>query len=457
LCGFKAIRWYRRFFTDPVAALCRAYQSFGPVLPLGDVVARRRRRLRIAVLGPEYNRIVLGKSELFRTTGQMIVGPNGSALRRLRYGLTRMTGELHLQQRRLVLPPLQRNAVEAYGAQTAAIIDAYLSERRSGEIVDIWRMMRRLTLRIASALLFDLQNPAQAAALGGGIERLLDKNFSTGVWLMPLNLPGTPYRGLLKEAERLEKVILDLVKDNSDRGGNDLFTILIQACRENRAGMTPAVLVGQMTILLAASYETTTNALTWTLFLLAQHPGVMSDLLDELEGVLRQGLPTAELLGRMPFLDQVIKESMRILPPVPFTIRAAERSTELGGIDVSRGDRVICSHYVTHHMPELYPEPEMFRPQRWLALNRDQYEYMPFSAGPRACIGYSFAMQVMKMTLAMLLTRFRLTVLPGARIDRTVKITMSCKYGMPMILADQDRRFEKTPVSGNIHEMVSLG
>ena len=85
---------------------------------------------------------------------------------------------------------------------------------------------------------------------------------------------------------------------------------------------------------------------------------------------------------------------------------------------MARGDRVILSHYVTHHLPELYANPERFDPERWLSLKRGPYEYLPFSAGPRLCIGYSFAMQALKLSTAMILQRFRFSVLPGTRIDR---------------------------------------
>ena len=365
-----------------------------------------------------------------------MAGPEDSALRRLRYGLTRMTGQVHQEQRRLVLPPLQKKTVDSYGPQIIDITDRYLSGWSVGETVDIWRKMRQLTLRNSAALLFGLQDPLQVAALGQRIERLLDRNFSVGVWSCPVNFPGTPYRRLLKEAEELETVILNCVQESSEREGSDLLTILIRASKDGNAGMTPAALVGQITILLVCL--------------------VLSRTLPP-EGALRGGSPTSELLPRMPFLEAVIKESMRILPPVPFTIRAAAQSTTLGGIGLRQGDRVICSHYVTHHMPELYAEPEIFRPRRWSALDPDQYQYMPFSAGPRACIGYSFAMQVMKITLSMILTRFRLILVPGARIDRTVKITMSPRYGMPMSIHKQDRRFQAMPVTGNIRQMVDLG
>ena len=220
--------------------------------------------------------------------------------------------------------------------------------------------------------------------------------------------------------------------------------------------MTDAELVGQATILFGASFETTASTLTWTLLLLAQHPHVMARLMDEFDQVLASDIPTCEQLTQLPYLDCVIKESMRILPPVPFTIRAAERDTEMDGLRVPKNSRVICSHYLTHHLPELYPEPERFLPERWRTIDPTQYEYFPFSAGPRACIGAMFAWQVLKISLAMMLQRFRFTIVPGTRVDRAVRITMTPRYGLPMLIEKNDRRFTASELQGQIHEMVAL-
>src|SRR5207245_2055298 len=108
---------------------------------------------------------------------------------------------------------------------------------------------------------------------------------------------------------------------------------------------------------------------------------------DELHDVLGGAPPTFTQLNRLPLIEAVIKESMRLLPPVPLTMRIAARSGDLGGIELQQGDRVVCSPYVTHHLPDLFPEPEKFHPQRWFKSKPGPYEYLPFGAGPRACIG----------------------------------------------------------------------
>lgn len=458
--GAQAARWYLRFFRDPIRALRDARAQLGPVCAAGNVVPLpQREKLHVIALGPEYNHQVLGDPDRFRTTGQGIGGPRGSAQRRLRYGLTRSQRGRHERQRQFMLPPFQKKAVESYTAQMAAVTDKLLGQWTVGSTVDVWREMRRLTLEIASDILFARQDPQRSHLLGEMIGDWLSASFSTAVWAGMIDAPGSPYRALLRRAEAIEREVQAMLDEKRAAGavGSDLVSMLVAANRDGNFWMTDEDLIGQVTIAFAASYETTANAMTWTLFLLAQHPQVARDLLDELDAVFGGAPPTADSLARATLLEAVIKESMRILPPVPYTIRVARaRQTSIGPYVMTRGDRVILSHYVTHHLPELYPNPERFEPQRWLSLKRGPYEYLPFSAGPRLCIGYSFAMQALKLSTAMILQRFRFSVVPGTRIDRTVKVTMSPKRGLPISIHPPDRRFEAAPVRGNIREMVEL-
>jgi cytochrome P450 len=203
---------------------------------------------------------------------------------------------------------------------------------------------------------------------------------------------------------------------------------------------------------------TSANALTWTLLLLSQHPRVAADLLDELEGVLGGDAPSVESLARLPLLDRVVKESLRVITPVPFNGRIVARPTELGGYTLPEGTEVFVSIYHTHHMPELYPRPEAFDPRRWESINPSVYEYHPFSAGPRMCIGATFAVLELKIVLSMVVQRYRLELAPRARIDRVGVIVLTSKKGLPMTLHRQDRAFDRGVggVRGNVREMVEL-
>ena len=195
----------------------------------------------------------------------------------------------------------------------------------------------------------------------------------------------------------------------------------------------------------------------WTLFLLARHPEEALRVVDEIEDVVGEGVPTSADLARLPALDRVLKESLRILPPVAFNVRRASRDTEVLGQPLPAGSTAVFSHYVTHHDAAIYPEPERFQPDRWEGFKPTQFEYLPFSAGPRRCIGEGFTTRLQKITLIRLLQRFRFTVVPGTRFDRHQAITVAPSHGVPVTLHPPDRGFERVPVEGKIHEMVDLG
>lgn len=455
--GLAAGREYLRFFFDPVGTICRLYHRYGPVTALGKVKFKQPRDLLLFAIGPEFNRLLFSDPSLFRPTGLILPGPKNSAQRRVRFGLTRMNGDQHRQQRQLVAPPFHRCAVRGYHEIMVDVLNTEIAKWKTGTGINIHEKVRALTLRIASAVLFS-RDPTEAYPIGRMLEDWVGRCFSMGVWTYPLPVPGTPYHAMLRQAERIEKALLAMIARRRAQPGarSDVLSLLMEARDNEERAMTDTELVGQASILFIASFETTTSALTWSLFLLAQHPAVMHQLMDEIETVLGDAPPHFDQLPQLPFLHWVIKESMRILPPVPYTVRVAQQPLKVGPFEVPPETRVIASHYLTHHLPDLYPEPERFRPERWRNINPTQYEYLPFNAGPRICIGGAFATQVLKISLAMILQRFRFTVVPGTRINRIVAISMNPHHGLPMIIAKKDRNYSVSEVRGQIREMVDF-
>jgi cytochrome P450 len=455
--GFSAARAYIGFFHDPIAEMRQHYERYGPVAPLGPILFGQPTKPRVLITGAEFNQQVLGDTARFRTTGQLIRGPEGSAQQRIRFGLTRMNGAQHKQQRQLIMPAFRKSAVEGYHSLMVETATRLLDQWRAGQTYDVHSEMRAFVLQLSTAILFGTVS-GEGLALGKLMEEWQLRNFSSGVWMFPLNFPGTPYHGLLRHAERIEKEIISMVAKSRANPGKQrtVLSLLIEARDDENRGMTDEELVGQATILFGASFETAATTLTWTLFLLAQHPAVMRKLMDELDVVLSGKAPQPDDLPRLEYLSCVIKESMRILSPVPYAIRATARRVKLGPVSLPHGSTIVCGHYLTHHMPDVYPEPERFRPERWQTIDPGQYEYLPFSAGPRACIGAMFATQLLKISLASMLQRFRFSVVPGTRIDRVVRITMQPRNGMPMKIFENDRQYSASEVTGQIHEMVTL-
>src|SRR5262249_8330281 len=146
---------------------------------------------------------------------------------------------------------------------------------------------------------------------------------------------------------------------------SDILSILIDARDDQSRGMTDDELVGQAAVLFGASYETTASALTWVFFLLERHPNVVNKLSEELDSVLNGAAPTVDQISNLPYAQACIKESMRLLPTVPFAIRAAVSDCELGGLEVPHGSRIVCSHFLTHRDGDVFKNPNRFDPDRW--------------------------------------------------------------------------------------------
>jgi cytochrome P450 len=236
-----------------------------------------------------------------------------------------------------------------------------------------------------------------------------------------------------------------------------VLSTLIRARDEDGSQLSEEDLVAHAAVLLTAAHETSANTIAWTLLLLAAHPRVYADVVDELASKLAGAPPTVEQLSELPLLDRVVKESQRLLPASCILFfRAAQQPFVLGGHDLPAGTRLLTSPFLAHRDPELYPEPRRFDPRRWERLEPTTYQYLPFGAGPRLCIGAQFASQAVRIALAVILARFRFEIAPGARVDRHVRgITLGAKHGIRMRLATPDGVFRSPgPLRGDIHALV---
>jgi cytochrome P450 len=453
------VGWYGNmllFLSDTIGHMSALHKKYG------NVVAFQRGNTEwILAVGEELNQQLLGNPDVYWPGGLPFPVPPNSALQRLRYNLTSMSGDKHKQQRRLVMPAFHKKRIESYWSDMAAItgrmLDGWEADARAGRRRDMSLEMQQLAVRIATKTLFNLADSREAAAFTHLIETWMQLSAAITVTLLPFDRPGFAYHRFLRVSEKLEAALQELIerKRAGAAEADDVLSILVHAHDEEGGRLTDSELIGQTFILLVAGYETTARALTWTLFLLQQHPRILADLLDELAG-LNGGPPAVEEMRDFPLLDRVIKESLRILPPVYITTRSNPEPFPLGRYELPGGTNVVFSHYLTHHLPELFSDPDRFLPDRWLTCEPSPYAYIPFSAGSRLCIGAPFATVELKVALPMILQRFRLTLPEGMRLDRSARATLGPKQGMPMFLARQDRRFVKTRVVGNIREMVIL-
>jgi cytochrome P450 len=318
--------------------------------------------------------------------------------------------------------------------------------------VEMTNYMRRLT----SAILFGLDYPTLSYRIGELTDRWVEMNHLTGLGAF-VSDPGITdrYDELLQLASELESLVQELIelKRAAKEPGRDVLSILMQG-HDEFGSISDAQMIGHIVLLFGAAHLTTAHTLVWTLFLLAQHPSVMSRLAEELAAA---PLSNRVMDQRGSFAERVLRESMRILPASAYSQRVAAENVQVGPYRLNRGTTIIFSQFMTHHRPDLYPQPERFLPDRWLKLNPSAYEYLPFGAGPRMCLGASLAMRTLGSTLPPILTRFRLAMSPNAEVNCKVIGTMlGPTSSVPMEIHPADGQFEARPVTGSVFDLVEL-
>jgi cytochrome P450 len=442
-----------QFARDPIVYMRRAYRAYGTIV--GGV---RGNPVWLFAFGPEYNHLLLSRPEQFYSFFLSIPAKAQSPLHHLTSGLLNMNGVQHARDRRLMLPLFHKQAIARYRDTMVTLTEAMLNRWSVGQPIDIMREMQQLTLAIVGKTLFGIDVYNTPGSLMQLLRRWLQLFTAPATNVAPIDLPGMPYRQLLACSSQLEQALQALIvqKRAEVAESSDVLAMLIQARDEDGAQLSDAELLGHANLLFLAGHETSANALTWTLFLLAQHPNILAELRDELVGVLRGAAPTVEQLAQLPLLDRVVHESLRVLPPAVYGVRYGVTPFTLGPYELPARSTVIFSPFITHHMPELYAEPDRFVPDRWCDIAPSPYAYLPFGAGPRRCIGATFAEMEIKLVLAMVLQYASLALRPRARIDYQVRITLTPRRGLPMIVRPLSDVLVRQAISGTIRDLVAI-
>jgi len=448
---FRALEYIR----DPIRMVER-------LRPYGDVVAAARGNpALVCVFGAERNREVLSNPDGFRHDETFIDGPENSSLAQMRQTLVNINGEIHKRHRRLMAPAFSRSALNAYAQQTVALTEEEVDGWPHGTMVDLDALVREASLRVALQNLYGVDVHTSASSLSELSTKLITTFSSPLAILLPFDIPGTPFSRLLRTGQQVLDTLAGLVarKRAQTEPGRDALARLIEATQREDDGFSDQELMSEAVTLFIAGYETTAQTLSWTLFLLERHPAVLADVLDELDAVLGGRSMTVDDIPALPLLDRVLEESMRVLTVVPtLFFRVPHDDLPLGRFTMPKGSNVVVSPHATHHDPALWPAPREFRPERWEAAKPTLYEYMPFGAGARACIGAVFAKQTLRLMLPTILQRVRFVVARDAHISRLVRANiMRPRHGIPARLEGSHRqRRAPEPIRGDVHELVAL-
>lgn len=365
------------------------------------------------------------------------------ARRLLGNGLLTSEGEFHIRQRRLAQPAFHRQRIAVYGAMMTDHADRARSRWSDGQTLDMHQEMMRLTLGIVSRTLFDANVDSEAVEISDALTTSFESfNFA----MLPFSeilekFPLPAVRRFNAARARLDRTIYRMIDERRassvDRG--DLLSMLLLATdtEGDGSGMNDLQLRDEALTIFLAGHETTANALTWTWYLLSQHPEVEERLHAELDGALAGRIPGHEDLAALPYTRMVLAESMRLYPPAWAIGRRALESFEVRGFTVPARSVVLMSQYITHRDPRWFPDPERFDPERWTPeaqAARPKFSYFPFGGGARVCIGEQFAWMEGILLVATLAQQWRMQLVPGHPVEVQPLITLRPAHGMRMTL-----------------------
>jgi cytochrome P450 len=428
----------RRFANEPLGLLLDAYERYGPVFTLrvlhGNVVF---------MLGPAANHYMtvshasnfIWRESHFRD----LIGLLGD-------GLLTTDGEFHRRSRQIMLPAFHRERI-------ASSIDVMIEETERalehwapGGRLDLYTWTRHLALRIAMRGLFGLDPDSETARgtdAAGLFERALSFYASEYVTRF-LRGPFTPWTRLQRAAKQLDGLIYAEIARRRGTGerGEDILSLLLDAHDEDGTSLTDRQIRDQVMTLLFAGHDTTTSTVAFMFHELSHHPEIASRLVAEQDAVLQGAPPTAGQLmgGELPELELVLEETLRMYPPAWIGPRRSVGEFEFEGRRVPGRAYVNYCSWASHHLPDVFEDPERFDPRRFTPEARaalPKGAYIPFGGGSRICIGMRFGQLEVRTIATLILSRFALELPEDFNLTIRQMPTISPREGLPVIVAER--------------------
>lgn len=354
-------------------------------------------------------------------------------------------GDFWLRERRLMQPAFHRRRLESFAhimtAATGRMLARWEPAIARGETLDMHAEMMRITMDVVGQALFSVDLTGETSVLGKSFlvsTEYLNHRFNIPIdW--PLFVPNRRNRSVNRAIVDVRRIIQEMIDERRRTGEqkDDLLAMLMEA-RDEETGemMSDEHIRSEAGIVIGAGQETTSNLLTWTFHVLSEHPEIENRLLAELDAELDGRTPTMADLPALPYLRMLVDEVLRIYPPAwAISSRNVIEDDVILGYRIPRKSLVFILPYIIHRDPRFWDRPEEVIPERFAdqqAADRHRYAYIPFGAGPRKCIGNTFALTEAQLILATLLPKVRLEKTPGYRVELDPVFTLRVKGGLPM-------------------------
>jgi len=424
------------YAADPLAFMTRCARDHG------DVVSLDIARLPMIQLNhPDHIRYVLVENNQSYRKGEFFQ----RELSVLGNGLLNNEGESWRNQRHQIEPAFTPERLQNYASEMVSLTQRQCEQWEPGTTSDINRDFMGLTLQIVVSALFDSEITEQQSAIRAGLDAVMSqyRHSTLSVVPIPTWVPTPRTIRYRRAVEKLDEIVADLIQEQRQRDSDStsVLATMLDATDVTEDGsetslrgeapkptqMADSQIRDEILTLVLAGHETTSLALTYTLHLLARHPDIETRVLTELDAVLNGSAPGIRDVGELTVLERVIKESMRLYPPVQAIVREAKEPDSIGGYRIPAGKTLNLPQWVVHRHPEFYDDPDAFRPERWqpaAAEDRHPFAYFPFGAGPRRCLGERFAMLEAKLVLATTLQRYRFELVSSEELTFDPAITL---------------------------------
>jgi cytochrome P450 len=437
----------RSFIKDPINTLSKIAEEYG------DLSHFKLGRMHVYLINnPDYIEKILIYDHSNFSKGPRLQ----SAKRLLGEGLVTSEGEFHKSQRKLIQPLFLPKKISSYGAIMTDRALRMIQGWKSGSVVNIHSELMKVTLSIICKSVMDYEMESkQAKDFGNAFE--ITKKYSSRLQ-HPLGqiLDRVPFLPKVAQSRSAGKTLNTIVygliserrkeiesgaKDKSSSGA-DLLSKLIIVQADDGSAMTDTQLRDEIITILIAGHETTSNALTWTYYLISQNPQIARMVFEEIDQVLggngeEYKQPSIADLPKLKYVEKVFRESMRLYPPVWTMGRFAVNDYPLGGYTIPKGSSLMFSQYAMHHSTKYYDNPETFDPDRWteeFKMRLPRFSYFPFGGGIRGCVGEPFAWQEGILLIATISSYWSMRLAPDQRIKLQPGITLNPKNGIKMKL-----------------------
>jgi cytochrome P450 len=442
----------RSFVKDPINTLSKIAGEYG------DLSHFKLGRLHVYLINnPDYIEKILIYDHSNFSKGPRLQ----SAKRLLGEGLVTSEGEFHKSQRKLIQPLFLPKKISSYGAIMTDRALRMIQGWKNGSVVNIHSELMKVTLSIICKSVMDYEMESKQAKDFGNAFEITKKYASRLQHPLGQILDRVPILPKVAQAKGAGKTLNTIVygliserrkvieKGTNDKSfsGADLLSKLIKVQADDGSIMTDKQLRDEIITILIAGHETTSNALTWTYYLLSQNPQIERRVFEEIDSVLggnSEGYkqPSIADLPKLNYVEKVFREAMRLYPPVWTMGRFVQNDYTLGGYTIPKGSSLMFSQYVMHHNTKYYDNPESFDPDRWteeFKMHLPRFSYFPFGGGIRGCVGEPFAWQEGILLIATISSYWSMRLAPNQSVKLQPGITLNPKNGIKMKLKSRQR------------------